>query len=203
VEQLFRGGQARGKNYIINVMIPLRRRDDRFSLVVSMTGVKMADRLLQVGCADSARLGAIAAKVGLSGRAVAVTPDAASAARAKKGAAQAGALVEVEVAAPTRLPADDASFDLLVFDDTSGLFGAMDPGERSGAVREALRVLAPGGRVIVIGSGSPGWLGRLMSRPQAAGFDPMPVLQAEGFRSVRLLADREGLTFFEAIKRRD
>jgi ubiquinone/menaquinone biosynthesis C-methylase UbiE len=184
-------------------MIPLRRRDDRFSLVVSMTGVKMADRVLQVGCADGSRLGAVAAKVGLSGRAVAVVPDDASAARAKKGAARAGALVEVEVAPPTRLPAEDATFDLLVFDDTSGLVGTMTATDRAAAVREALRVLAPGGRVVVIGAGSAGWLAKLMSRtPSGPRFDPTPSLEAEGFRSVRLLAEREGLVFFEAIKPR-
>jgi ubiquinone/menaquinone biosynthesis C-methylase UbiE len=183
-------------------MIPLRRRDDRFFLVVSMTGVKMADRLMQVGCANGSRLGAVAVKVGLSGRAVAVVPDDASAARARKGAAQAGALVEVEVAPPSRLPADDATFDLLVIDDTNGLLGTMTATDRAAAVREALRVLAPGGRVIVIGAGAPGWLGKLMSRTEGPRFDPIPSLEAEGFRSVRLLAEREGLMFVEAIKRR-
>src|SRR5262245_52611375 len=127
-------------------MIPLRRRDDRFGLAISMTGVKMGDRFIQVGCANGGRLGAIASKVGLSGRAVAVTPDTAAAARAKKGAAQAGALVEVEVAPPTKLPLEDGSFDLLVVDETEGLLAAMDSAERAATVREALRVLTPGGR---------------------------------------------------------
>ena len=79
-------------------------------------------------CRSAARTAAgsapIAAKVGLSGRAVAVVPDEASAARARKGAAQAGVLVEVEVAPPTRLPLEDGAFDLAVVDDTGGLLGA-------------------------------------------------------------------------------
>ena len=54
---------------------PFRRRDDPYTLVVGMTGVKMGDRLVQVGCADAARLAAIASKVGLSGRAAAVVTD--------------------------------------------------------------------------------------------------------------------------------
>ena len=53
-------------------MALLPSRDDPFTLVVGMTGVKMGDRLVQVGCADGGRLAAVASKVGLSGRAVAV-----------------------------------------------------------------------------------------------------------------------------------
>src|SRR5919198_3442584 len=97
------------------------KRQDPYLLVVSMTGVKMGDRLLQVGCAHGGRLGAVAAKVGLSGRAVAIVPDEASAARARKGAAEAGALVDVELAPLTRLPLDSDAFDLSVVDDTQGL----------------------------------------------------------------------------------
>ena len=40
------------------------KRQDPYLLVVSMTGVKLGDELLQVGCADGGRLGAVAAKVG-------------------------------------------------------------------------------------------------------------------------------------------
>src|SRR3977135_4027341 len=100
------------------------KRQDPYALVVSMTGVKMGDQLLQVGCADGGRLGAIASKVGLSGRAALVAPDEASAKRARKGAEAAGVLVEVEVAAPTRLPGENDAFDLAIVDDTAGLMGS-------------------------------------------------------------------------------
>ena len=76
-------------------MFRFGRKDDPHALVVGMTGVKMGDRLVQIGCAEGGRLAAVAAKVGLSGRAVAVVPDDASASRAQKGAARAGVLVEV------------------------------------------------------------------------------------------------------------
>lgn len=82
-------------------MIPFRRRDDPFMLVVGMTGVKMGDRLAQIGCAHGGRLAALAGKVGLSGRAVAIVPDDRSAGRASKGATDAGVLVEVEIASST------------------------------------------------------------------------------------------------------
>lgn len=182
---------------------PFQRRGDPYMLVVGMTGVKMGDRVLQIGCAHGGRLGAVAAKVGLSGHAVAVVPDETSADRARRGAAQTGVLVEVEIAPPTRLPSADGSFDLAVIDDTGGLVGAMRPEDRAAAVREALRVLRPGGRAIVIGAAARGGLGALLTRaPSGPKFDPTPALQAEGFRSVRLLAEREGLTFVEGIKPR-
>src|SRR5262249_2584181 len=117
------------------------KRDNPHTLVVGMTGVKMGDRLLQVGCAHAERLGAVAAKVGLSGRAVAVVPDETSRARAQKGAEGAGALVDVHVATPAKLPVDDAAFDVVVVDDTGGLFGAMAAGDRAPAARELARVL--------------------------------------------------------------
>ncbi|HEV3140421.1 MAG TPA: hypothetical protein VGY57_07905, partial [Vicinamibacterales bacterium] len=82
------------------------KRQNAHQLVVAMTGVKMGDRLLYVGCEHGPRLGAIAVKVGLSGRAVAIVPDEAASARASAGAADAGVLVEVSIAPPTKLDAD-------------------------------------------------------------------------------------------------
>jgi SAM-dependent methyltransferase len=176
---------------------------DRFALVVGMTGVQMGDRIVQIGCAHAGRLGAIAAKVGLSGRAAAFVPDQDSAGRAQKGAREAGALVEIETAPPTSLPAGADEFDLALVDDTGGLLGAMRPEERVLAVREMLRILRPGGRVMVIGAAPRGGLGALVSRAQSGPpFDPAPSLEADGFRAVRKLAEREGLIFVEGIKPR-
>ena len=183
------------------------KRQDPYLLVVSMTGVKLGDQLLQVGCAHAGRLGAVAAKVGLSGRAVAVAPDDASGDRARKGAAAAGVLVDVEVAPPTRLPLDADQFDLAVVDDTGGLFGTMRAEDRVASIRELVRVLRPGGRVILIGAAPRGGLGSLLTRTQsgppfAASGEALKALEADGFKSVRLLAEREGLVFVEGVKPR-
>jgi SAM-dependent methyltransferase len=184
------------------------KRDDPYQLVVGMTGVKMGDRFVQIGCAHGGRLAAVAAKVGLTGRAVAVVPDEPAATRARKGAADAGVLVEIEVAPPTRLPVGDQEFDLAVVDDTGGLVGEMRPEDRASSVHELLRVLRPGGRVLVIGAaprgGLGGWLSRAPSGPPfAASGDAGLALQAGGFKSVRTLAEREGLVFVEGIKPRN
>src|ERR1700704_2965140 len=123
-----------------------RRSEEPHMLVVGMTGVRLGERVAQIGCAHGGRLAAVAKKVGLSGRAVAIVPDEASAARARKGAAQAGVLGGNENAPPPHLPADDAAFDLVVIDDTAGLLAGMSADDRAGTIRETLRLLRPGGR---------------------------------------------------------
>ncbi len=135
------------------------KRQNPHALVVAMTGVKMGDRLLYVGCGSGPRLGAVAAKVGLSGRAVAIVPDEASAARARAGAEDAGVLVEVVVGPPRKLPVDSASFDVAVVDDTAG-------------------------------------------PPFVSSGDAVKSLQADGFPTARLLAERDGLAFAEGVKGR-
>ncbi|MGH9144492.1 MAG: methyltransferase domain-containing protein [Vicinamibacterales bacterium] len=183
------------------------KKSDPHLLMVGMTGVKMGDKFVQVGCAHGGRLAAVAAKVGLSGRAAVVAPDEASADRARKAAADAGVLVEVDVAAPVRLPLPDAEFDLAVVDDTAGLFGTMRPEGRVAAIRELVRVLRGGGRVLVVGAVPRGGLGAVLSRTQSgppfvASGDATKALEADGFKSVRTLAEREGLVFVEGIKPR-
>ena len=61
---------------------------------------------------------------------------------------------------------------------------------------------------MVVGAAPRGGLGALLSRGQsaplfAASGDAIRSLQADGFRSVRTLAEREGLVFVEGIKPRD
>jgi ubiquinone/menaquinone biosynthesis C-methylase UbiE len=185
---------------------PFVRRRDSHTLLVSMTGVKMGDRVAFIGCASGARLAAVAAKVGLSGRAVAVAPDDSSAARARKGAENAGVLVEVEVAPLTRPPLEDAGFDLAVVDDTADLVGGMSSDDRARTVREIARILRPGGRVVFVGAGQAAGFARLLARPAppslALSGEANKALESNGFATVRTLAEREGQVFIEGIKPR-
>ena len=152
---------------------------------------------------DGGRLAAVASKVGLSGRAAAAVPDARSAERARKGAERAGTLVEVEVADPRQLPFEDGAFNVVVIDDTAGLLSSSTDEDRGAIVREAARILEPGGRAMVVGRGEPSGLAALVARkPNAPPFDAQPVLHAHGFKAVRLLAEREGFTFVEGLKHR-
>jgi ubiquinone/menaquinone biosynthesis C-methylase UbiE len=184
-------------------MLPVKRRDDPYLLVVGMAGVKMGDRIVQIGCAHGGRLAAIAAKVGLSGRAVAVVPDEASASRASRGASGAGVLVEVATAPPTSLPLEAEAFDLAIVDDTAGLLASASADERVAIVRQMYRVLRPGGRALVMGAVPRGGLAGLFSRaPAVPRTDAARILEAAGFATARTLAERDGLSFVEAIKPR-
>jgi SAM-dependent methyltransferase len=192
----------------LNLFLKLfaRRGGDPHRLAVSMTGVKMGDRVAFLGAPEPARSAAIAAKVGLSGGAVAIVPDAVGAGRVDRAAANAGVLVDTSVSSATRLPFEDGDFDLAVIDDTGALFEQSSDADRAALAREASRILRPGGRVIVIGGGEPAGLTRLLSKTPAS---PLVVsgavnalLGANGFSIVRTLAEREGLVFVEGLKPR-
>src|SRR5215831_8335606 len=176
---------------------PFVRRRESHALLVSMTGVKMGDRVAFIGCANGGRLAAVV-----------VAPDESSAARARKGAENAGVLVEVEVTSPMRAPFEDAAFDLAVVDDMGGLFGAMSSDERALSVREIARILRPGGRIVFVGaSQATTGVARLLARPPATpslalSGEANRTLEANGFGTVRTLAEREGQVFVEGIKPR-
>jgi ubiquinone/menaquinone biosynthesis C-methylase UbiE len=189
------------------LMNPFARHGTPHLLAVSMIGVKMGDRAAFVGCADGGRLAAVAAKVGLSGRAVAIVPDQAAAERVRKGAAEVGVLVEIEVASPTELPLETASIDLAVVDDTSGLLGLMPADQNVTSVQELARILRPAGRAVLIGKSPRAGLRGLLTgapsrRPFVGSGAANQTLEANGFGSVRTLAEREGLVFVEGIKPR-
>jgi len=175
-------------------------------LTVSMTGVKLGDRVAFVGVPDPGRVAAIAAKVGLSGRATAVVPDADAVARVDRAAAGAGVLVDTDVADARRLPYGDGEFDLAVLDDTGALVERLGEDDRGAMARELARILRPGGRVVVVGGGEPAGLHRLLSKAPAS---PLvlsgavgALLGANGFGIVRTVAEREGLVFVEGLKPR-
>jgi len=185
------------------LMNPFRRGGDAHALVVGMSAVKLGEQFAQIGCTSGPRLAAIAKRVGLSGRAVAVVADDASAARVRSGAAHAGVLVEIEIGTPTRLPLEDGALDLVIVDETAGVFASASDADRRGSVHEILRVLRPGGRVLVMSAGPrTGLVARLSGAAGAPPLDVMPILSDGGFKSTRLLAERDGLVFVEGLKPR-
>ena len=176
-------------------------------LSVSMTGVKLGDRVVFVGVPDAARVAAIAAKVGLSGRAVALTPDDDAIARVNRAAADAGVLVDTEAGDVTHLPFGDGEFDIAVVDDTGAMLEQLgDDADRSTVAREVARVLRPGGRLLLIGGAVPTGFAKLISKVPASPFvlsgGVNALLEQCGFGIVRTLAEREGLVFVEGLKPR-
>lgn len=185
-----------------------RRGGDAHALAVAMTGVNLGDRLLMIGCTDASLLGAISSKVGLSGRACAVVLNDADATRARRGAEQAGALVEIEIATPEAFPFEAGAFNLVVVDNQQGLLSSARPERRVALLQQAFRALAVRGRIIIIERAPRAGLGALLKPSDALPVDPhyqssggaVVALGAEGFRAARALADREGLSFFEAVR---
>jgi ubiquinone/menaquinone biosynthesis C-methylase UbiE len=161
----------------------------RYELAVSMAGVRLGDRILQIGCADMRLVAALGAKVGYTGRACAVDADADLAQRAGQAAERAGVLVEARQAPLDRLPYDDGAFDLVVVRPDGSLAASLPA--LAPAFAEALRVLRPGGRCLIVAD---------ERSPRGAPAEAIRQLGSHGFRAARLLANREGLAFLEAVK---
>ena len=186
-----------------------RRGGEKHEIAVAMAGVKLGDRLLHIGCTNPSLLAAISSKVGLSGQACAIVSSDADAARAQRGAESGGVLLEIEkMSNLDTFPHDSESFDLIVLDNQGGLLSNMRPDERVACLKQAFRTLAPRGRIILIERSPRPGLAALFSK--GAAIDPryqasggaLASLKAEGFKAVRQLATREGMSFFEGVRER-
>lgn len=168
-------------------------------LHVSMTGVRMGERFLQIRCHDRALLAGLAAKVGLSGTAAVAAFDDNEAKRAGGVGAKIGALIDTHKVEGGALPFDSHQFDMVVVDDTSGDFAAIADEARTAYLREARRVVREGGRIEVVeGVAAGGLFGGTVARPKA--YDALRDLTAAGFKPVRLLAEKDGFRFIEGLR---
>jgi ubiquinone/menaquinone biosynthesis C-methylase UbiE len=172
-------------------------------LSVTMVGVKLADRVLVIGCHDPKLIAALAIKSGLTGRTCGVDPSEATVSQAERVALAEGALAEFASAPLTALPYDAGSFDVVVLRDVMRDTAAA---ERLPVAAESARVLRGGGRCMIIdsmasGGGLASMFGRTTPPESAAPKDMIETLKAAGYVAVRSLAEREGLLFLEAVKR--
>jgi ubiquinone/menaquinone biosynthesis C-methylase UbiE len=185
----------------------LRKRTvvKRDSVPVTMTGVRMGERLLQIGIDDPSLVGALAAKVGLSGTAAIAVNNERDAERARGLAAKIGVLIEVQVAPWTTMQFPAEPFDLIVVQSTGGFLGSMKPEDRVACLQQAYRVLRPGGRIVVVEAATRAGLagllrGHTVNEHYAAAGGAEGALKAEGFRPVRTLGETEGYRFTEGLK---
>lgn len=175
-------------------------------LQVAMTGVRMGERFLQIGCDDPTLLSGLGTKVGLSGGAALAATDETTADRGRAAAAKAGILLDVRVGSPARWDFDAGSFDMVVIDDTRGRFSGRDAEDRAACLAAAQQALRAGGRIeLVEREAGGGFFGGGAPTPPAdyreAG-GPEGVLRAAGFDPVRLLAEKDGFRFVEGLKGR-
>jgi ubiquinone/menaquinone biosynthesis C-methylase UbiE len=182
------------------------RRLDIDPLAVSMSGVKLGERLLQVGVDDAALAGLLASKTGLSGSAAHAVSTDAEAVKVNRGANKAGVLIEVRVTPLDQLPYEAASFDVVVVHSAAGQLASADAAARLGVLRDLLRVVRPGGRLVTIEPGTPSGLSSVFrGAPAAQGAyegsgGTLAALRQAGFGAVRELGDREGLKFVEGLR---
>jgi SAM-dependent methyltransferase len=183
----------------------LRKAKRREPVPITMSGVRMGERLLQIGVDDASVASAIAAKVGLSGTAAAVVTDADAATRVRHGAAEAGALIDVHIAPLDALPFAEGEFDVVVVHAMRGLLQSLSADARVAALRDCRRVLRQGGRIVAIEAGARGGVGGLLRGQPAvnAGYvssgGTVAALEAAGFRPVRVVGELEGFRFTEGL----
>ncbi len=170
-------------------------------LAVSMSGIKLGDRLLVIGGSDIPLVAALAVKAGLTGRACLLDESEAVRARAAAAVEREGALIESFAAPLIALPFEAESFDVVVM---RSVLAALEAEPRTRALEGVRRIVRPGGRCIVIDDGARGGIVGLVSGPRTGPRYPdggaAALLTGAGFRGVRTLAAREGLVFVEGVK---
>jgi ubiquinone/menaquinone biosynthesis C-methylase UbiE len=178
------------------------RKSNLDPLAVTMAGVKLGDRLLIMGTGDTALIAALAAKVGLTGRACVLDASESATTSAARLIEREGVLVETYTAPWSMLPFDRETFDAVVL---RNVLNALDPEARVRSAAEVHRVLRGGGRAVVIEDQGRRKFAGLARMPPA---DPqyersggaVHVLDAAGFKGTRTLAEREGQLFVEGVK---
>jgi ubiquinone/menaquinone biosynthesis C-methylase UbiE len=166
-----------------------------------MVAARAADSVAILGApgpVEAALAGEIGLDTGLNGRTLVIDVGTEARARVEAAAAKAGALVEFEWAPVTMLPIDAGTFDVAVINRQ---LASLDGQNRVACCQEALRIIKnPNGRVVVIeGVRRPGLFGLFPTK--LPGLPPEEVKDAltrAGAKAVRLLADVDGVVFFEA-----
>lgn len=169
--------------------------------------LKPGNRVLDVGCGTGVLTRLAQDAVGTEGTAVGIDPGPAMIAEARHNARAAGSRADFRLAAIEKLPFTDASFDVVL---SSFMFHHLPPDTKRDGLREVLRVLVPGGRLVLVDVGRPAnflwWLVAWpfllmpMTAPNLRGEVPAYISQA-GFTSVEVKGHWwRIITFWTALK---
>jgi SAM-dependent methyltransferase len=186
------------KNYIIRDLMKMFRTGlPAHHTPMAMIGVKPATNVLVIGAADPAVAAELALVTGLNGRTVVAAIDETSRSRVQAAADTAGALVDFEPIASSRLPFDADTFDIVVIQQE---LGARRDDQRSTAA-EAARVARTGGRVVAIeGKRRSGLAMWRSATAQMTGEEIVALLSDAGLAAVRVLGESEGVVYVEGRK---
>jgi SAM-dependent methyltransferase len=164
-----------------------------------MIGTRASDAVLFLGARDPSLAAENGTITRLNGRTVVVGQGAEAATRSEQAATKAGAILEFVDAPVTALPFEAEAFQIVVVQDL-----ALGSADGVSTLAEAVRVLKPGGRIMLIfGEPARGVLGSLNPPPAPATEVVVTLLQRAGLIAARRLALTEGVAYFEARKARD
>ena len=128
----------------------------REPLAVTMSGVRLGERALQIGDGDARCDGPDCGKDRAHRNAAIVVPDEHAAARVRRAIDDVGALVDVRVVDQGMLPFDDAAFDVIVVHDVPHtIVSTAGTRPRWMAAASAVALLRSGGRIVTIERGAP------------------------------------------------
>lgn len=135
------------RRYDLLVTLALAGRGGRIrSQIGEALDLSPGQRVLDVGCGTGTLTLALATRVGARGTATGVDASEPMIAAARSKAANQGLPVRFEVAPAQALPYPDEYFDAVA---TSLMIHHLSASDRRGAVTEMLRVLRPGGRLVI------------------------------------------------------
>jgi ubiquinone/menaquinone biosynthesis C-methylase UbiE len=166
---------------------------------LAMIGAKPGDRLVVAGAHDPDLAAELALVTGLNGQTTVYDDRKGAREEIEAAAARAGALVEFVESGVSRAPLGAGSQDVFVL---ARPIASLSPDDRVAALSEAMRVLRPGGRVIVLDGGRRmGLLGKFQPRPpQVATAEVLDLLTIAGAKAQRQLAEVDGIAYYEARK---
>lgn len=188
---------AAGRDLFLPLYDPITKLlgvDSARRTLLDQAALERHHRVLDLGCGTGS-LAVLVKRLYPTVTVIALDPDARALARARAKAGRASVDIRFDRGFADALPYPDDSFDRIL---SSMMFHHLDEGDRRSMLREARRVLRPGGRLELLdfagpGSRSQGPLGRLIhAHHRLSGNDEASILgllRTAGFTAPRRVRD--------------
>lgn len=135
-------------DFFIKLLMPER---EMRGVLAEMIAPRSGMRVLDLGC-GTGTFGIMLAQANPETEVIGIDPDPDIARMAERKAAHSGAGLALKIAGAEALPFDHDAFDVVV---STLVFHHLPPAVKRGALREALRVLRRGGRLLILDFGRP------------------------------------------------